>query len=43
MSLDRKSTKKQVIDLSANKRENNFNKAPTSSDPKILKMKSITS
>lgn len=40
MSLDRKASKKQqFIDLSGSKRENNFNKVPTASDPKSLKMK----
>lgn len=34
MSLDRKSAKKQFIELSASKRENNFNKVPISESTK---------
>ena len=39
MSLDRKSAKKQLIDLSAAKRENNFNKLPMGNDLKSMKVK----
>jgi hypothetical protein len=41
MSLERKSAKKQMIDLGSAKRESNFNKLPV--DPKAIKIKTTSS